>query len=78
MNESYETYQILRRLSELDKWLDHIEHALSTNDHGIDYASVEILIKKHTQLIDEIEAKRPAIEETARKAIKLQNLVCYN
>lgn len=62
-------------MSELDKWLDQIEHALSTNDHGNDYESVENLINKHTQLIDKIEAKRSVINETAKKAIELQNLV---
>lgn len=64
-----------RRLSELDKWLDKIELALSTNDHGNDYESVENLINKHVQLMNEIDAKRLTINETANKAIELQNLV---
>ena len=68
LQESYDAYQLSRRLAELDKWLDHVEHCLSTNDHGEDIQSVEILIQKHNQLLAEINAKSSAVEDALRKA----------
>lgn len=59
----------------MDKWLDHVEHSLSTNDHGEDIQSVQILIQKHNQLLAEINAKSTAVEDAAKKTNHLKNLV---
>lgn len=77
LQESYDAYQLSRRLAELDKWLDHVEHCLSTNDHGEDIQSVEILIQKHNQLLAEINAKSSTVEDSLKKANDLKNLVNF-
>ncbi|KAI1720497.1 spectrin repeat domain-containing protein [Ditylenchus destructor] len=73
LQEYYEAYQLSRKLDELDKWLDHVEHSLSTNDHGEDIQSVEDLIKKHNELLTSIDAKASVVRETVQKAIELNS-----
>lgn len=77
LQESYDAHQLSRRLVELDKWLDHVEHSLSTNDHGEDIQSVEILIEKHNQLLAEINAKSSTVEDAVKKANHLKKKVYF-
>uniref|UniRef100_A0AC34GGE0 Spectrin alpha chain-like protein n=1 Tax=Panagrolaimus sp. ES5 TaxID=591445 RepID=A0AC34GGE0_9BILA len=72
LKESYEAYQLSRKLDDIEKWLDGIEHSLSTDDHGKDTQSVEKLIKKHDELRAEVEAKRPLVEEVVQKAAEMK------
>jgi spectrin beta len=72
LKESYEAYQLSRKLDDIEKWLDGIEHAVSTDDHGKDTQSVEKLIKKHDELRAEVEAKRPLVEEVVQKAAEMK------
>uniref|UniRef100_A0A915ENZ4 PH domain-containing protein n=1 Tax=Ditylenchus dipsaci TaxID=166011 RepID=A0A915ENZ4_9BILA len=70
LKEFYEAYQL--KLDELEKWLDHVEHGLATNDHGEDIQSVENLINKHNELLTGIETKRTLVEDTVKKSKKLK------
>ena len=72
LKESYEAYQMSRKLDDIEKWLDGIEHTLSTDDHGRDTQSVEKLIKKHDELRAEVEAKRPLVHEVTQKAAEMK------
>lgn len=77
LQESYESHQLSSRVSELDNWLDRVEHDLGTDDHGVDVQSVENLIEKHNLLRSEIENKAPVIKETVEKAANLKKLVSF-
>jgi len=73
LKESYEAYLISRKLEEIEKWLDGVEHVLSTDDHGRDTQSAEKLIKKHEELQAEILAKKPIITDTVEKTNSMSN-----
>uniref|UniRef100_A0A1I7Z9V4 PH domain-containing protein n=1 Tax=Steinernema glaseri TaxID=37863 RepID=A0A1I7Z9V4_9BILA len=72
LREAYEAHQLNRKLEDLDKWLDRVEHDLSTDDHGKDLISVEALLKKQDALEGEIAARSDAIDETVNKAVLLK------
>ncbi|CAD5225498.1 unnamed protein product [Bursaphelenchus okinawaensis] len=74
LKESYAAYQLVRKVNKIDAWLDQVERELGTEDHGSDVQSAENLVKKHSQLCTEIEAKEPLVLETVGKAKQLMNI----
>lgn len=60
--EAHEASQFSRKLEELDKWLDKVETSLGSEDHGKDLTSTTALIKRHEDLVNEIESRKPQVE----------------
>ena len=78
LQNAYKEYQTSRKLASFDKWLDYIEQVIGSNDHGEDIASVEQLIKRHEEVVNDVEAKRQPIREVVEKAEVLLNSLGEN
>lgn len=73
--EASEAYQLNRRIEDLERWLERVENDLSSEDHGKDYISVQMLIKKHDDLAAEIESRRDSVIEIVEKAREFEKQV---
>uniref|UniRef100_A0A914XIB6 Spectrin alpha chain n=1 Tax=Plectus sambesii TaxID=2011161 RepID=A0A914XIB6_9BILA len=71
LKEAYEAHLFNRKLEDLDKWLDSVEHRLASEDHGRDLQSTTILIKRHEALEAEIAARKERVAESNAKASEL-------
>ncbi|CAD6193236.1 unnamed protein product [Caenorhabditis auriculariae] len=72
LREAYEVNSLERKIEDLEKWLDKIESELSSDDHGRDLTSVDILIRKLDTLQAEIAGRSDAIVEIMKKARELR------
>jgi len=71
LRSAYEAYQLGRRISESECWLERVEAIISSEDHGIDCSSAEQLLEQFENLRTEIRAKGLLIEELFQEAYKL-------
>ncbi|XP_078452118.1 spectrin beta chain, non-erythrocytic 1-like isoform X1 [Lampetra planeri] len=57
--------------ADLDKWVNQIESQISSDDHGNDLTSVNILIKKQQMLENQMEVRKKEVEELQSQATVL-------
>lgn len=72
LREAFELHSLQRKVEDIEKWLDKVEGELSSDDHGRDILSTELLIKKLDTLQTEIAGRSDAVVEMMKKARELR------
>ncbi|XP_069494913.1 spectrin beta chain, non-erythrocytic 5 isoform X2 [Ambystoma mexicanum] len=54
LQDAYKAVAFQRSIEEVEKWLEHVESSLATADNGKDLSTLNALLKKHTDLEEEI------------------------
>ncbi|KAK2588759.1 hypothetical protein KPH14_001641 [Odynerus spinipes] len=73
LNDAYQALLFGRTLDEFETWMDEVETQLQSEDHGKDLSSVANLLKRHTNLENDVLGHNEAcesIKETAASFAK--------
>ncbi|XP_043493138.1 spectrin beta chain, non-erythrocytic 5 isoform X1 [Polistes fuscatus] len=73
LNDAYQALLFSRTLDEFEAWMDEVETQLQSEDHGKDLSSVANLLKRHTNLENDVLGHNEAcesIKETAASFAK--------
>lgn len=79
LNDAYQALLFGRTLDEFETWMDEVETQLQSEDHGKDLSSVANLLKRHTNLENDILGHNEAcesIKETATSFQKSNHFMC--
>ncbi|XP_076761659.1 spectrin beta chain, non-erythrocytic 5 kst isoform X2 [Xylocopa sonorina] len=79
LNDAYQALLFGRTLDEFEAWMDEVETQLQSEDHGKDLASVANLLKRHTNLENDVLGHNDAcelIKETAATYQKSNHFMC--
>ncbi|XP_076644007.1 spectrin beta chain, non-erythrocytic 5 kst isoform X2 [Halictus rubicundus] len=79
LNDAYQALLFGRTLDEFETWMDEVETQLQSEDHGKDLSSVANLLKRHTNLENDILGHNDAcetIKETAASFQRSNHFMC--
>ncbi|CAL1674075.1 unnamed protein product [Lasius platythorax] len=79
LNDAYQALLFGRSLDEFETWMDEVETQLQSEDHGKDLSSVANLLKRHTNLENDVLGHNEAcesIKETATSFQKSNHFMC--
>ncbi|XP_076180788.1 spectrin beta chain, non-erythrocytic 5 kst isoform X2 [Ptiloglossa arizonensis] len=79
LNDAYQALLFGRTLDEFETWMDEVETQLQSEDHGKDLSSVANLLKRHTNLENDVLGHNEAcesIKETANSFQKSNHFMC--
>ncbi|KAK0173670.1 hypothetical protein PV328_006832 [Microctonus aethiopoides] len=79
LNDAYQALLFGRTLDEFETWMDDIETQLQSEDHGKDLSSVANLLKRHTNLENDVLGHNEAcesIKETAANFHRTKHFMC--
>ena len=79
LNDAYQALLFGRTLDEFETWMDEVETQLQSEDHGKDLSSVANLLKRHTNLENDVLGHNEAcesIKETAASFQKSNHFMC--
>ncbi|XP_066591797.1 spectrin beta chain, non-erythrocytic 5 isoform X2 [Prorops nasuta] len=79
LNDAYQALLFGRTLDEFESWMDEVETQLQSEDHGKDLSSVANLLKRHTNLENDVLGHNEAcesIKETASSFQKSRHFMC--
>ncbi|XP_050460702.1 spectrin beta chain, non-erythrocytic 5 isoform X2 [Cataglyphis hispanica] len=79
LNDAYQALLFGRSLDEFETWMDEVETQLQSEDHGKDLSSVANLLKRHTNLENDVLGHNEAcetIKETAASFQKSNHFMC--
>ncbi|XP_012141419.2 spectrin beta chain, non-erythrocytic 5 kst isoform X2 [Megachile rotundata] len=79
LNDAYQALLFGRTLDEFEAWMDEVETQLQSEDHGKDLSSVANLLKRHTNLENDVLGHNEAcesIKETATSFQKSNHFMC--
>ncbi|XP_034944641.1 LOW QUALITY PROTEIN: spectrin beta chain, non-erythrocytic 5 [Chelonus insularis] len=79
LNDAYQALLFGRSLDEFEAWMDDIETQLQSEDHGKDLSSIANLLKRHTNLENDVLGHNEAcesIKETATNFQKTKHFMC--
>lgn len=62
LDDAYQALLFSRTLDEFETWIDEIETQLQSEDHGKDLSSVANLLKRHTNLENDVMSHNEACE----------------
>ncbi|XP_012530663.2 spectrin alpha chain isoform X3 [Monomorium pharaonis] len=72
LNDAYQALLFGRSLDEFETWMDEIETQLQSEDHGKDLSSVTNLLKRHTNLENDVLGHNEACESIKNTAAGFQ------
>lgn len=72
LNDAYQALLFGRTLDEFEAWMDEIETQLQSEDHGKDLSSVANLLKRHTNLENDVLGHNEACESIKETAASFQ------
>ncbi|XP_043282558.1 spectrin beta chain, non-erythrocytic 5 isoform X2 [Venturia canescens] len=72
LNDAYQALLFGRTLDEFETWMDEIETQLQSEDHGKDLSSVANLLKRHTNLENDVLGHNEACESIKETASSFQ------
>ncbi|XP_048512555.1 spectrin beta chain, non-erythrocytic 1 isoform X2 [Athalia rosae] len=72
LNDAYQALLFGRTLDEFETWIDDIETQLQSEDHGKDLSSVANLLKRHTNLENDVLGHNEACESIKDTAASFQ------
>ncbi|XP_015429631.1 PREDICTED: spectrin beta chain, non-erythrocytic 5 isoform X2 [Dufourea novaeangliae] len=72
LNDAYQALLFGRTLDEFETWMDEVETQLQSEDHGKDLSSVANLLKRHTNLENDILGHNDACETIKETATNFQ------
>ena len=72
LNDAYQALLFSRTLDEFETWIDEIEVQLQSEDHGKDLSSVANLLKRHTNLENDVLSHNEACESIKETASNFQ------
>ncbi|XP_026666604.1 spectrin beta chain, non-erythrocytic 5 isoform X2 [Ceratina calcarata] len=72
LNDAYQALLFGRTLDEFEAWMDEVEVQLQSEDHGKDLASVAHLLKRHTNLENDVLGHNEACESIKETAASFQ------
>lgn len=72
LNDAYQALLFGRTLDEFETWIDDIETQLQSEDHGKDLSSVANLLKRHTNLENDVLGHNEACESIKETASSFQ------
>ncbi|XP_044008912.1 spectrin beta chain, non-erythrocytic 5 isoform X1 [Aphidius gifuensis] len=72
LNDAYQALLFGRTLDEFETWMDEIETQLQSEDHGKDLSSVANLLKRHTNLENDVLGHNEACESIKETASLFQ------
>ncbi|CAJ0573578.1 unnamed protein product, partial [Mesorhabditis spiculigera] len=73
LREAYDAFTLARKVDDVERWLDHIEGGLASEDHGKDVLSVEHLVKKLDATQAEVAGRSDHVAEVMTKARELKS-----
>ncbi|XP_034181532.2 spectrin beta chain, non-erythrocytic 5 kst isoform X1 [Osmia lignaria lignaria] len=79
LNDAYQALLFGRTLDEFETWMDEVETQLQSEDHGKDLSSVANLLKRHTNLENDVLGHNEAcesIKETATSFQRSNHFMC--
>ncbi|CAL7939039.1 unnamed protein product [Xylocopa violacea] len=79
LSDAYQALLFGRTLDEFEAWMDEVETQLQSEDHGKDLASVANLLKRHTNLENDVLGHNDAcelIKDTAAAYQKSNHFMC--
>ncbi|XP_017763084.1 PREDICTED: spectrin beta chain, non-erythrocytic 5 isoform X2 [Eufriesea mexicana] len=79
LNDAYQALLFGRTLDEFEAWMDEVEIQVQSEDHGKDLSSVANLLKRHTNLENDVLGHNEAcesIKETATSFQKSNHFMC--
>ncbi|XP_063994705.1 spectrin beta chain, non-erythrocytic 5 isoform X3 [Diachasmimorpha longicaudata] len=79
LNDAYQALLFGRTLDEFETWMDEIEVQLQSEDHGKDLSSIANLLKRHTNLENDVLGHNEAcesIKETAMNFQRTKHFMC--
>ncbi|XP_011150755.1 spectrin alpha chain isoform X3 [Harpegnathos saltator] len=79
LNDAYQALLFGRSLDEFETWMDEVETQLQSEDHGKDLSSVANLLKRHTNLENDVLGHNEAceyIKDTAASFQKSNHFMC--
>ncbi|XP_076681486.1 spectrin beta chain, non-erythrocytic 5 kst isoform X2 [Andrena cerasifolii] len=79
LNDAYQALLFGRTLDEFETWMDEVETQLQSEDHGKDLSSVAHLLKRHTNLENDVLGHNEAcesIKETATSFQRSNHFMC--
>ncbi|XP_053986770.1 spectrin alpha chain isoform X1 [Hylaeus volcanicus] len=79
LNDAYQALLFGRTLDEFETWMDEVETQLQSEDHGKDLSSVANLLKRHTNLENDVLGHNEAcesIKDTATSFQKSHHFMC--
>ncbi|XP_043484059.1 spectrin alpha chain [Leptopilina heterotoma] len=79
LNDAYQALLFGRTLDEFEAWMDEAETQLQSEDHGKDLSSVANLLKRHTNLENDVLGHNDAcetIKETASAFQRSKHFMC--
>lgn len=72
LNDAYQALLFGRSLDEFETWMDEVETQLQSEDHGKDLSSVANLLKRHTNLENDVLGHNEACESIKDTAASFQ------
>ena len=72
LDDAYQALLFNRTLDEFEAWIDEIEVQLQSEDHGKDLSSVANLLKRHTNLENDVISHNEACESIKETAANFQ------
>ncbi|KAJ8678764.1 hypothetical protein QAD02_014551 [Eretmocerus hayati] len=72
LDDAYQALLFNRTLDEFEAWIDEIETQLQSEDHGKDLSSVAHLLKRHTNLENDVMSHNDACESIKETAANFQ------
>lgn len=72
LNDAYQALLFGRTLDEFEAWVDEVETQLQSEDHGKDLSSVANLLKRHTNLENDVLGHNEACESIKEAASSFQ------
>lgn len=72
LNDAYQALLFGRTLDEFETWVDDIESQLQSEDHGKDLSSIANLLKRHTNLENDVLGHNEACESIKDTATSFQ------
>ncbi|XP_014213231.1 spectrin beta chain, non-erythrocytic 1 isoform X2 [Copidosoma floridanum] len=72
LDDAYQALLFNRTLDEFEAWMDEIETQLQSEDHGKDLSSVANLLKRHTNLENDVMSHNEACESMKETAANFQ------
>lgn len=72
LNDAYQALLFGRTLDEFEAWMDDIEMQLQSEDHGKDLSSVANLLKRHTNLENDVMSHNEVCESIKETALSFQ------
>lgn len=79
LNDAYQALLFGRTLEEFEAWMDEAETQLQSEDHGKDLSSVANLLKRHTNLENDVLGHNDAcetIKDTAASFLRSKHFMC--